>query len=137
VVNGQVVRTFDVEDEHLLRGEVKLPITRGCWVAARATCRDQLLDDAELARYTRGGEDAPFPQRPSRLRYAHTSPVYVTVGRRGAAVRASIEEGFRMLDRFEAFARKTAESRYLPATLDAVEQARQRLRSRLEEAVAD
>ena len=133
VVNGRVVRSFDVEDEHQLRGEAKLPIVEGSWVAARATCRDDLLDDGELARYTRGDDEAPFRQRPSRLRYAHTSPIYVTVGGRDVAVRASIEEGLQMLDQFETFARRTADARYLPATLAAVEQARERLRSRLEE----
>ena len=135
VVNGRVVRSFDVEDEHQLRAEVKLPIAEGSWVVARATCRDDLLDDAELARYTRGGEDAPFPQRPSRLRYAHTSPIYVTVGGLEVAVQASIEEGLQMLDQFEAFARQTADPRYLPATLTAVEQARERLRFRLQETI--
>jgi hypothetical protein len=133
VVNGQVVRSLGVEEEHGLRAEVTLLITEGSWLAARAACRDDLLDDAELARYTRGDDDAPFRQRPSRLRYAHTSPIYVAVGGRDAAVRTSIDEGFRMLDRFEAFARRTADPRYLPATLTGVEQAKKRLRSRLEE----
>lgn len=134
VVNGQVAHSFDLDQEHELTGQVTLPVTQGAWIAARCTCRDDLLSDAELASYARGGDKQPFRQRPSRLRYAHTSPIYVTVDGRETAVRKSIEEGLRMLDRFEQFARETTAARYLPATLEAIKEARQKLQLRLQAA---
>ena len=137
IVNGQAVQSFESENGHTCLGQASLSIEQGSWIAARCVCRDDLLDDAELALYTMGGPNAAFRQRPSRLRYAHTSPIYVTVGGQGAAVRQSIEEGIQMLDRFEAFARKTASPRYLPATLVAVERAREELRVKLSHAVAN
>ena len=65
------------------------------------------------------------------LRYAHTSPIYVTVGGKGAVLRESVEEGFRMLDRFEDFTRETASPEYVKPTLEAVAEARRVLRSKL------
>jgi hypothetical protein len=134
VVNGQVARSFDVEGEQIATEDARLQIKHGSWIAARCTCRDDLLKDEEMAVYTRGGQDEPFRQRPSRLRYAHTSPIYVAVGGQETAVRESIDEGFRMLDQFEVFTRKTASAQHLSATLAAVEEARRKLQLRLQDA---
>jgi hypothetical protein len=136
VVNGRVVKSCDVASGHKYLGQFKLPIEQGSWIAARCTCRDDLLEDGALSQYTMGGPDEAFRQRPSRLRYAHTSPIYVTVNGQSAAVQDSIEEGFRMLDRFEVFARKTASPRRFPAMLVAIERARAKLRSKLPHAGA-
>jgi len=131
IVNGEVARSFELADRHELAAEAELEITRGSWIAARCTARDDLLTDEELALYAHGESSHPFRQRPSRLRFAHTSPIYVTVGGKSPAVRKSIEEGLLMLDRFEDFSRQTADAAYLPATLDAVSEARDNLKARL------
>ena len=98
------------------------------------TARDDLLTDAELAVYTRGDDDDRYRQRPSRLRYAHTSPIYVTVDGQDTAVRKSIEEGLQMLARFEVLARRKAAPQYLPSVLQTLQKAKQKLERRLKEA---
>lgn len=110
--------------------ETDVEITRGAWIAARCTVRDDWLNDEELAAYT--NDRVRLPQLPSRLRFAHTSPIYITVDGKGAAVRESIEEGLRMLDAFDRFARKQAGPKYRQTILDATAQAREKLRRKLE-----
>ena len=78
-----------------------IQVDSGCWIAARCVAYDPLLSDEELASFANGESEEP-----SRLRYAHTSPIYVTVNGKGAAVQNSIAEGLRMLDQFEVFARR-------------------------------
>jgi hypothetical protein len=90
-----------------------------------------LLTDEELSVYHAGDDHDPYRTRPSRLRFAHTSPIYVTVDSRGAAVHQSIEEGLRMLERFKEFADQTASPKYRPSIQLAVTQAEQNLRARL------
>ena len=131
VVNGRVVKSFEPTDEHEFTGSAELQIARGSWIAARATARDDLLTDKEMALHTNGDRWPKFPERPSRLRFAHTSPIYATVDGRGTAVGESIEEGLQMLDRFEAFARENADEKYLRDTLAAVDEARAVLRAKL------
>ena len=72
-------------------------------------------------RNRNGGEE------PSRLRFAHTSPIYVTVGGRGARVEASIAEARALLDAFEKFARETAAPEFRNEIMDAVATARTKL----------
>jgi hypothetical protein len=100
-----------------------IQVAEGCWIAARCVAYDQLLSDHELAVYANGESE-----QPSRLRYAHTSPIYVTVNGKGAAVRESIDEGQRMLNQFEVFARHECDKAHLESTLAAINSARQRLR---------
>lgn len=120
VVNGRTIATT-------ARGELeaRIPVTEGAWIAAVATAEDRSISAAELARYAQqsplGGE------APTRLRFAHTSPIYVTVGGEGARVDAAIDEARRMLDAFEVFARKTAAPEFQPEILQAVAAARKRL----------
>ncbi len=127
VANGQVVHSFEIVDTAAVTGSVALDIAESTWIAARCTARDELLTDAELAAYASG--DA---QQPSRLRFAHTSPLYVEVRGEPVVVRRSVEETQRVLQRFEAFARETAAPKYLPGLLESVTQARVVLDRRLE-----
>lgn len=130
VINGQVVA--DVEDltveldrryAHLAK---TLPISEGAWIAARCKSHDNLLSDQELERnHSYGGS---MPRRPCRTRFAHTSPVYVTVGGQGVAVQKSIDEANMMLDAFVAFTNNHADEDYRARMLEAVEQAREQLR---------
>jgi hypothetical protein len=125
VVNGEVA----FESESLTKNSGLMgaawDIKQGSWIAARCTAIDNLLTDEELATYANGERE-----QPSRLRYAHTSPIYVSVGGKGAAVQSSIEEGFRMLDQFEVFARKTASKEHLQPILEATRKARTVLEKR-------
>jgi hypothetical protein len=127
IVNGEVVADFPVSGKRKGLFEHQVEIDRGSWIAARCRARDTLLTDGELAAYANGERE-----QPSRLRYAHTSPVYVTVGGKLAAVRKSIEEGLRMLDQFELYTRETADPRYREDMLAAVAEARTKLTTRLE-----
>jgi hypothetical protein len=98
----------------------------GSWIAARATAEDRLLSDEELARYVKSEGK---PEKPCRLLFGHTSPVYVKVGGKGAAIPESLAEASRMLDAFERFALKTAAEPYRGEILDALRAARQKLRA--------
>ncbi len=127
VVNGKVVASFDIDDSKLVSGTHELRIAEGSWIAARCTARDELLSDDELAAYKDTSDNKPFRVAPSRLRFAHTSPIYVAVGGESVAVTKSIVEGFQMLERFEVFAQETADAPYQGATKDAIQSARRRL----------
>lgn len=124
IQNGQVVRKFKPQSDAACEGETTIQVDSGCWIAARCVAYDPLLSDEELASFANGESE-----QPSRLRYAHTSPIYVTVNGKGAAVQDSIAEGLRMLDQFEVFARRECDKEYLESTLAAIETARQRLHS--------
>ena len=135
IVNGEVHHVFEAVGKRKLAGEVRIDVRQGAWIAVRATAHDDLLSDPELARYSAGSDDEPLRVRPSRLRFAHTSPVYVTVDGRGPAVAGSFAEAERMLAAFEQFARRTAASELLPELLRDVATARKNLRARSEEAL--
>jgi hypothetical protein len=126
IVNGEVVADLPVSGKGKGLFEHQVEIRQGSWITARCQARDTLLTDEELAEYANGARE-----QPSRLRYAHTSPVYVTVEGKLAAVRKSIEEGFRMLEQFERYARETSDPRYLEDMLEAVATARTKLKARL------
>jgi hypothetical protein len=115
VANGKVVGKANIG---LKQWEVKLnlslPIKKGTWIGARCIEEDQLLSDEQLGRYSRGGS---LPERPCRLRYAHTSPIYITVGGKGPFVPSSVKEAREMLKAFELFARKTATGKHLDEIL--------------------
>ncbi len=129
VVNGAVAATFPTGGGRSVSGRAVVDVERGSWIAARCTARDELLSDDELVAYANGDK-----QQPSRLRFAHTSPIYVTVGGKRAAERESLDEGKRLLDRFEVFARQTAGPRHLPELQAAIVQARRALEERLRDA---
>jgi len=122
VLNGRVVGRADIPtDARRAALSVDVPLTQGAWLAARCAERDMLLPDEQISAYTKGGGT---PEQPCRLRFAHTSPVYVTVNGRGAQVEKSMTEARQMLDAFEQFARKTASPEHLPKILAALEQIR-------------
>lgn len=122
VVNGRVIAARPEIQGSIAKLTTRATLAEGSWIAARCTERDDLLTDDELAAYDTG-ENA----RPARLRFAHTSPVYVTVGGRGPRVEQAIAEAGRMLDAFEKFAMQTAGRQYHDELRQAVQQARERL----------
>ena len=79
-----------------------------------------VLSDEQLGRYNKGGS---LPEEPCRLRFAHTSPIYVTLGGKGPFVRSSVKEAQAMLESFERFARKTAGEKYLDEIIEAIQKA--------------
>ncbi len=131
VVNGDIVRSFKPSDGCIIKEQVEIEIREGSWIAARCTARDNLLTDKELSVYSVGADSHPRRIRPSRLRYAHTSPIYVTVGGKETAVKKSIKEGLQMLDQFEYYTQHHAEQNYLRSSIDAVQRARKILKMRL------
>ncbi|MFB3828873.1 MAG: CehA/McbA family metallohydrolase [Bryobacteraceae bacterium] len=120
VVNGRVAASSQT-------GELQavLDVREGSWIAARATAEDTLLSDAEMARYAT--ENKMGGEAPTRLRFGHTSPVYVTAGGAGARVSAAVEEARRMLDAFERFAARATSAAWRGEILAALPEARARL----------
>ena len=115
VANGNVVGHANIgAKEYEARLTVSLAVNEGTWVAARCTEEDRFLSDERLSRYKKGGS---LPQEPCRLRFAHTSPIYVTVAGKGPFLRSSVKEARAMLKSFESFARKTATAEYLDEVL--------------------
>jgi len=131
VVNGQVVHAFEVAEKRQFSGTAEIDVRKGSWLAARCTARDDLLSDQELSVYRSGKDEYRFRQRPSRLRFAHTSPIYLSVDGQGAVVAESIREGLLMLDHFERFTREQADDQYIRATTAAIEKGRAELEARL------
>ncbi len=131
VLNGQVVHTFDVMEKRPFSGTAQIDVRKGSWLAARCTATDDLLNDQEISVYRLGSDDHRFRQRPSRLRFAHTSPIYLSVGGQGTAVAESIREGLLMLDHFERFMREQAADQYIGPTDRAIDRARAKLQDRL------
>ncbi len=122
VVNGEAIPDKPRIEGRSARLSVRIPVREGCWIAARCTERDELLTDAELAGYDQGSS-----ARPSRLRFAHTSPVYVTVGGKGARVQRCVDEAARVLDAFETFALRGVAAQYHDELKSAIRTARDRL----------
>jgi hypothetical protein len=118
VANG-VVRVHANLARSQREGELtsSLDIKEGTWVAARCTDEDRLLSDEELGQYREGGG---LPAQPTRLRFAHTSPIYITVGGTMPRVTASVEEAGRMLEAFKRFAKKRASGEHFAEILDVV-----------------
>jgi len=118
VINGRVVGRAEIgADQGQAELNLSVPIEQGCWIAARCIEQDQLLSEEQLSRYHRSGS---LPEEPCRLRFAHTSPIYVTVDGRGPYVPSSVREAEAMLNAFERFARRTASPQHLPEILSAI-----------------
>ncbi len=133
IVNGTVAHTIPITNAHQAEGDVQLVIRQGSWIAARCVAHDTLLSDDELSVFSRGSDDDRFRMRPSRIRFAHTSPIYVTVDGRGAAVPTSLREGLKMLDRLEEFGRDNAAEEFLPDFIAGVTAARRKIMVQLED----
>jgi hypothetical protein len=115
VANGRVVGKANIGPKQCeAKLSLSLPIKEGSWIGARCIEEDKFLSDEQLSRYSKGGS---LPEKPCRLRFAHTSPIYVTVGGNGPNVASSMQEARKMLKSFERFARKTAAGEYLDEIL--------------------
>ncbi len=122
VVNGVCVPATPQLQGHTARLALDVPLSESCWIAARCTEEDMLLSDAEMAAYNDGDS-----ARGCRLRFAHTSPIYVSVEGKPVRVEAAIAEARQMLDGFEVFAKRQAAEPYQAELLDALRIARKRL----------
>jgi hypothetical protein len=127
VVNGEVAKAMKFKSAKSISSTIELRIAEGSWITARCTAEDRLLSDNELKAYKDPSANNSFRVAPSRLRFAHTSPIYVTVDGQHVSVRKSVVEGFQMLERFEVFSRKNAGARYQATMTNALETARARL----------
>jgi len=128
VQDGKVVKEFSVTDEQEADHRFQIPVLQSGWLAARATAFDDLLSDEELQIY----DDDPR-QRPSRLRFAHTSPIYLSVNGKPPGVSGSIEEGLLMLDQLESFAKRQAHANRLEDITREITLGRAILNKRLDE----
>ncbi len=124
--NGEVIERIQARDVHEVKRTFTLPVRQSCWLAARCTARDDLLSDEALRAYGTGPA-----LRFSRLRFAHTTPFYVTVANSPAAVMKSVQEGLKMLDQLEAYAEQTTAPEHLDGFLTSVREAQQILRGKL------
>jgi len=116
VGNGRVVGKANIgPKQYEAKLNLSLQIKEGTWIAARCIEEDQLLSDAQLSRYSKTGS---LPEKSCRLRFAHTSPIYVTVGGNGPYVDSSVRDAQKMLESFEGFARRTATGEYLAEILE-------------------
>jgi hypothetical protein len=124
ICNGQVVG--QAKDLAGQKAQLKVPlkIAEGSWLAARCTDRDTLLRDEELAPHHYGGN---MPRRPCRLRFAHTSPIYITVADQSARIPAAVAEAGQMLDALQRYAEQHCGGSYQEDFATAVRVARDRL----------
>jgi len=113
VANGRIVGKAKIDNrQYEANLKISLPIKEGTWIAARCVEEDRLLSDEKLSRYI-----LPGSQKPCRLRFAHTSPIYLTVGGKDPFVDSAVRHGRKMLKAYERFARKTATEEYLAELL--------------------
>jgi hypothetical protein len=131
VVNGQLAGEIIVgSGAGNISGEIEVSFESSAWVCAVATDTDTLLSDEELAAYN--GPPGPYTVRGDRLRYAHTSPIYITVDGRVARDQSSVNEALAMLASFETFCRQNSGPDYLQQMLTTIDQGRKYLSSLLE-----
>jgi len=115
VANGRVVGKANIgPEQYEAKLSLSFAIKEGSWIGARCVEEDGFLSDEQLSGYSRGGS---LPEEPCRLRFAHSSPIYVMVGGNGPIVAISVQEARKMLKSFEHFARKTAAGEYLDEIL--------------------
>ncbi len=125
IVNGKVVHSKSSIDAKVLSEVVTLKLEASSWVAARCTATDDFLSADQLARYEDDGNPKAPLAKPSRLRFAHTSPIYfLQPDQREVLNRQSIDEGIKMLDALARFAEKAADAKYRPDFLVKISQAR-------------
>lgn len=123
VMNGKVVKRFPLKaGQKEFYGKVSFTIDKSVWICARTSDSDMLLTDEELAAYN--GPPTKFTQKPCRLRFAHTSPIYFKMNNKQIAVEKSVREGLKMIDAFEKFARENAGPAYQKNIREAVKKAR-------------
>jgi len=125
IVNGKVVAKNQSFNATFAKLSTSIDVKEGCWIAACCTDNDQLLSDKELEDYA--APNQRMGRLPTRLRYAHTSPVYVNVNGQGARVPESIAQARKMLDAFELFINNTAKGEHKTELLAELKKARQKL----------
>lgn len=122
VINGHIAKSFPLNGiQKRFEGRTELEMERSSWICARCTDRDLLLNNNELALY----ESPPkrLNQIPSRLRYAHTSPIYIHMNDKKVAVEKSVEEGKKIIMAFKKFASQNAAEEHQKTILEAIRQA--------------
>lgn len=130
VVNGKVAQSFALaENQKKFNKSTTLEISKSSWICARCTDTDRLLTDKELAAYN--GPEKKFAQKPCRLRFAHTSPIYIKVGGKNAVMGKSVREGLKIIDAFAKFAAANAGSQYREMILKETDKARIILQQKL------
>lgn len=123
IVNGEVVKSFSLKKgQKNFIGNYSATVSKSSWIAARCTDKDLLLNEQELETY-RSPRKNLF-QDPNRLRFAHTSPIYVYIGGKDIAVKKSIEEGVQIIDAFKKYAEVNSTEEYLETILKATEKAK-------------
>ena len=125
IVNGEIAKSIPANDAKRVDRTIDVTIAKGSWIAARCIARDGFLSDEELAPYRR---DANLNELPSRIRFAHTSPIYVTVNGKGARVQKSIAEGMKMLEALEQYGEEHCGEAYKSGFHSALQRARRILR---------
>ena len=120
VLNGRVVHHIsDAKSGSVSILPIK--IEESSWLAARCCAEDTLLSNAELSAYAWGSDQ--MPRRPTRVRFAHTSPIYISLNGTKARVDQSVREAHQILDAIADFASdKTAQpirAEILRATIEA------------------
>ena len=123
IVNGQVVTTTQGKGQRHATTQLSTTVEKGSWIAARCVADDLLLSDEELAAYKQGDHSWP-----TRMVFAHTSPIYVSVDGQLARERQAIAEANKMIDAFERLADKQISDEYRKDLTEAIEKARQRLK---------
>ena len=132
VVNGEVAGKLSTEPgQKRVKGKISVPAKESFWVCALATDRDTLLTEEELAGY----DEPPgrWANRANRLRFAHTSPIYVKIEGSPPLVERSLKEALSMLEAFERFAIAKCSPDYLDELLKAIETGREKISARLKE----
>jgi len=131
IVNGEVVESFQAMGCLHFERNFRVTLSGSSWICARCTDTDMWLKDQELESYR--SPRVHLNQDPTRLRYAHTSPIYLYEEGKGIAVQKSVIEGLKMIDAFRDFAGENASPEYRETILQATDRAKEILISRLKE----
>jgi len=129
IKNGKVIKRYPINNNLSFKGRGEFEISESSWICARARDTDLLLSERELALYK--SPPGRLNQEPSRLRFAHTSPIHITIDNKAVTVKKSIYEGFKIIAAFERFAATTVSEEYRDEILDATQKAKKILENRM------
>ena len=123
IKNGKVIKQFQLEGgQNSLKGQIGIEISESSWLCARCTDQDMLLSDDELEKYR--SPRVKLNQDPSRLRFAHTSPIYIYINKKNISEPQSLSEAQKMLDAFEIFAKENVGSNFYQKMMESIQKAR-------------
>ncbi len=125
VLNGRVVHRSNVLQSGSTTFSVPIKIGTSAWLAARCTAEDPLLSDPELAAYAWGSKR--MPRKPTRLRFAHTSPIYISLDGKKTRVEKSVQEAHQMLDALANYADEKTSGKVHHEIVGSLDEARKRL----------